>query len=134
MMLLVYYLMNSVVGGAEVEVRPPLGDLGPVLFSKALLVPGVASWLSHEELTKFEGGLGHELLPPGAVLRQGSPFGEGRREVEVCQVALKRLAVGHFLVLSQVGRKRTMTMTNWQSDVSATEKSCVVHYAYTNEN
>ena len=26
-------------------------------------------------IAKFEGGLGHELLPPGAVLRQGSPFG-----------------------------------------------------------
>ena len=44
-------------------------------FSQALLAlrghPGVASWLSHEGLTKFEGRLGHELVPPGAVLRQG---------------------------------------------------------------
>ena len=37
------------------------------------------------ERTKFEAGLGHELVPPGAVLRQGSQFGEGRREVEVGQ-------------------------------------------------
>ena len=84
-----YCLVSSVVGG--VEVRPPLGDLGRALFSQALLVfrghPGVAPWLSHEGLTKFEGGLGHELVPSGAVLRQGSPFGEGRREVEVGQVA-----------------------------------------------
>ena len=87
--LLVYCLISSVVGSAEV--RPPHGDLGRALFSQALLVlrghPGVAPWLSHEGLTKFEGGLGHELVPPGAVLRQGRPFGEGRREVEVGQVA-----------------------------------------------
>ena len=90
----VYCLISLVVGG--VEVRPPLGDLGRALFSQALLVlrghPGVASWLSHEGLNKFERGLGHELAPPGAVLRQGRPFGEGRREVEVGQVALKRPA------------------------------------------
>jgi hypothetical protein len=42
-----------------------------------------------KSLHKFQGGLGHELVPPGAVLHQGSPFGEGRREVEVGQVALK---------------------------------------------
>ena len=41
-------------------------------------------------LTSLEGGLLHELAPPSAVLRQGSPFGEGRWEVEVGQVALKR--------------------------------------------
>ena len=29
------------------------------------------------------------LVPPSAVLRQGCPFGEGRQEVEVSQVALK---------------------------------------------
>ncbi len=87
-----YCLVSLAVGG--VELRPPLGDLDHALFSQALLVvlghPGVASWLSHEGLTKFEGGLGHELVPPGAVLRQGSPFRESRREVEVGQVALKR--------------------------------------------
>ena len=86
-----YCLISSVIGGAEV--RPPLGDLGRALFRQALLVlrghPGVASWLSHEGLTKCEGGLCHELAPPSAVLRQGCPFGEGRREVEVGQVALK---------------------------------------------
>ncbi len=66
-------LIFSVVGG--VEICLPLGDLGRALFSHALLVlrghPGVASWLSHEGLTKFEGGggLGHELARPGAVLR-----------------------------------------------------------------
>ncbi len=76
-----YCFVSSVVGG--VEVRPPLGDLGCALFSQALLVlighPGVAPWLLHEGLTKFEGGLGHELVPPGAVLRQGSPFREGEK-------------------------------------------------------
>ena len=91
-----YYLISSVVVGDEV--RPPPGGLGRALFSHSLLVlrgqPGVASWLSHAGLTEFEWGLGHELVPPGAVLRQGSPFGEGRREVEVGQVALKRPAVG----------------------------------------
>ena len=68
------------------------------LSSGVTLVSPLGPWLSHEGLTKFEGGLGHELVPPGAVLRlrQGSRFGEGRREVEVGQVALKRPAVGHF--------------------------------------
>ena len=83
-------LISSVVGGV---VCPPLGDLGRALFSQAQLVlwghPGVSSWLSHEGLTKFEWGFGHELAPPCAVLRHGCPFGEGRREVEVGQVALK---------------------------------------------
>ena len=78
----VYYLIFSVVGG--VEVRPPLGDLGRALLSRSVLIlrghPGVAPWLSHAGLAKFEGGLGHELAPPGAVLRQGCPFGEGRRK------------------------------------------------------
>ena len=78
--------------------------ISAALFRQALLVlrghPGVAPWLSHEGLTKFEGGLGHELVPPGAVLRQGSPIRECRREVEVGQVALKRPAVGHFLAAS----------------------------------
>ena len=87
----VYCLISSVVGG--VEVCPPLGDLGRALSSQAQLVlwghPGVSSWLSHEGLTKFERRFGHELAPPSAVLRQGCPFGEGRREVEVSQVALK---------------------------------------------
>ena len=71
MMLLCEVFISSVDGG--VEIRPPPSDLGRALFSQALLVlrghPGVASWLSHEGLTKFEGGLGHELAPPGAVLR-----------------------------------------------------------------
>ena len=52
-----------------VEVRPPHGYLGRALFHQALLVlrghPGVASWLSHEGLTKVEGRLGHELAPAG---------------------------------------------------------------------
>jgi hypothetical protein len=39
----------------------------------------------------LKGGLGHELLSPGAVLRQRIPVGEGRREVEVGQVAFKRV-------------------------------------------
>ncbi len=79
-----YCLIFSVVGG--VEVRPLLGDLGRALFSIALLVfrghPGVASWLALdialERPTKFEGGLNYELAPPGVVLRQGNPVGEGR--------------------------------------------------------
>ena len=58
-----YYLISSVVGG--VEVRPPLGDLGRALLSRSVLIlrghPGVAPWLSHAGLAKFEGGLGHEL-------------------------------------------------------------------------
>ena len=61
-----YYLISSVVVGDGV--RPPPGNLGRALFSHSLLVfrgqPGVASWLSHEGLTEFEGGLGHELAPP----------------------------------------------------------------------
>jgi hypothetical protein len=94
-------LISSVVGGVEVRRPPPLGDLSRGLFSQALLVlwdhPGVAPWLSHEGLTKFEGGLGHELVPPGAVQRQESPFGEGRPKAEVGQVALKRPAQSLFL-------------------------------------
>ena len=65
----VYYLISSVVCG--VEVRPPLGDLGRALLSRSVLIllihlrghPGVAPWLSHAGLAKFEGGLGHELAP-----------------------------------------------------------------------
>ena len=83
--------LTEVRPGGEPKIRPPPSDLGRALFSQALLVlrghPGVAPWLSHEGLTKFEGGLGHELVPPGAVLRQGSPIREGRQEVEVGQVA-----------------------------------------------
>ncbi len=80
-----YCLISSVAGG--IETRPPLGDLDRALLSQALLVlrvhPGVASYLSHEGLTKFEEGLGHKLELSGAVLRQGSPVGEGRQEAEV---------------------------------------------------
>ena len=43
----------------------------------------VAPWLSHEGLANGEGGRSHELVPPGAVLRQVCPLGEHRREVEV---------------------------------------------------
>ncbi len=42
-------------------------------------------------------GLCHELAPPEAVPRQWSPVGEGSREAEVGEVALKPPAVGHFL-------------------------------------
>ena len=70
----VHCLISSIVAG--VEVRPLLGDLGRALLSQALLVLrghlGVACWLSYEGLTKFEGGLGHELVPPGAILRHGA--------------------------------------------------------------
>lgn len=89
------------------EVRPPLGDLDRALFSQALLVlrghPGVAPWLSHEGLSKFKGGLGHELSSPGAVLHLGSPSREGRWEIEVGQVTLKRPPVGHFLAAGDAG-------------------------------
>ncbi len=43
-----------------------------------------------KSLPSLKGGLDYKLATPGAVLRQGSPFGEGRWEVEVGQVALKR--------------------------------------------
>ncbi len=53
----------------------PPGSLGVFssALSQALLVLRArvhhcaAFWLSHEELTKFEGRLGRELAPPGAV-------------------------------------------------------------------
>ena len=68
----------QLLAALSIEVLPSIGDLGRMLFRQALLVlrglPGVVSWLSHEGLTKFEGGLGHKPVPPGAVLRQGSPF------------------------------------------------------------
>ena len=83
--------VHVVVSG--VEVRPPLCDLGRAFISQAPLIlrcdPGIATWLPREGLPKFERGFGHELLPPGAVLRQGSPFVEGRWEVELSQVAMK---------------------------------------------
>ena len=82
---LVHGLISAAVSG--VEVRPPHGDLGRALFSQALLVlrghPRVAPWLSHEGLTKYEGGLGHELVPHGAIPCQVSLFCEGLREVEM---------------------------------------------------
>ena len=72
----VYCLVSSVAGA--VEVRPPFGDLGRALFSQALLVlrghPDVVSRLLHEGLTNYEGGLGHELMPSGTVLRQDGPM------------------------------------------------------------
>ena len=49
------------------------------LSSNVTLVSRLSCQLSHEGLTKLEGGLGHELVPPGVVLHQGSLFGEGRR-------------------------------------------------------
>jgi hypothetical protein len=103
-----YCLISSVIGG--VEVRSPFGNLDRSLCSEVLLVllghPGVASWLSHVEHKKFEGGLGHELAPPGVVLRHWSPFDEGRREVEMGQVALKRPAIGHFLAAEHEAQER----------------------------
>ena len=69
----VYHLFSSVVV-VGVEDRPPLGDLGCALRHRPALVlrshPGVAPWLPHEGLANGEGGRGHELVPPGAVLRQ----------------------------------------------------------------
>ena len=47
---------------------------------------------------------GHELVPPGAVLRQVFPLGEHRRKVEVVQVALKRPAVGHLVAVSPIAQ------------------------------
>ena len=90
-----YYLFSSVVV-VGVEDRPPLGDLSRALRHRPALVlwghPGVAPWLPHEGLANGEGGRGHELVPPGAVLRQVCPLGEHRREVEVVEVALERPA------------------------------------------
>ena len=40
---------------------------------------------------------------PGAFLRQGSPFHDGRWEVEVGQVSLKRPPVGYFLTAGDAG-------------------------------
>ena len=102
----VYYL-TSPVAVVGVEDRPPFSDLGcalrhrpaPVLRSQ----PGVAPWLPHEGHANGEGGRGHDLLPPGAVLRQACPLGELRREVEVVQVALKRPALGHRLAAGDAG-------------------------------
>ena len=78
----VYYLVSSVVV-VGVEDRPPLGDLGCALRHRPALVlrshPGVAPWLPHEGLANGEGGRGHELVPPGAVLRQVCPLGEHRQ-------------------------------------------------------
>jgi hypothetical protein len=54
---------------------------------------------SHAALKKFEGVLGHEL----AVLHHGSPFGEGRREVKVGQMADGVVATGRS---SFFGRRR----------------------------
>ncbi len=45
----------------------------------------------------------HQVALPGEVLRQGSPFGEGRPGVKMGQVALKRPAVGHFLATGYMG-------------------------------
>ena len=102
----VYHLFSSVVV-VGVEDRPPLGDLGCALHHRPALVfrshPGVAPWLPHEGLANGEGGRGHELVPPGAVLRQVCPLGEHRREVEVVQVALERPAVGHLLTAGDAG-------------------------------
>jgi len=78
------------VAAVGVEDRPPLGDLGRALRHR----PKLAPWLPHEGLANGEGGLGHELVPPGAVLRQVFPFGEHRREIEVVQVTGRRSSLG----------------------------------------
>ena len=95
-----YYLFSS-VAAVGVEDRPPFGDLGCALRHRPAFVlrshPGVAPWLPHEGLANGEGGRSHELVPPGAVLRQVCPLGKHRREVEVVEVALERPAVGHLL-------------------------------------
>jgi hypothetical protein len=69
----VHYLASSVVV-VGVENRPPLGNLGCALRHRPTLVlrshPGVAPWLPHRGLANGEGGHGHELVLPGAVLRQ----------------------------------------------------------------
>ena len=70
----VYCLISSVVDG--VEVRPPLGDFGRALFHQALPVlrshPGVASWVSHEGLTKFEGGSVTSVRHPARSCARGA--------------------------------------------------------------
>ena len=70
----------SVVVG--VEDRPPFGDPGCALRHRPAPVlrshPGFAPWLPHGGRANGEGRRGHELLPPGAVLRQACPLAEGR--------------------------------------------------------
>ena len=69
----VYYLSFSVVV-VGVEDRPPLGYLGRALRRRPALVlrghPDVPPWLPHEGRANGEGGFGHGLVPPSAVLRQ----------------------------------------------------------------
>ncbi len=66
----------------------------------------LGSRTKHEVLTSFQGGLGHELALYSAVLRQGSLVGEGRQEVEVSQVALKRPAFDHHVLAADDTRPR----------------------------
>jgi hypothetical protein len=102
----VYCPVSSVVV-VVVEDRPPFGDLGCALRHRPAPVlrsyPGIAPWLPHEGLASGEGGCGHELLPPGAVLRRACPLSELRRKIEVAQVALKRPAVGYRLAAGDAG-------------------------------
>ena len=75
----VCYLASSVVVVVFVGDCLPLGDLGCALRHRPA---PVAPWLPHEGLSNGEGGLGHEFVPPGAVLRQICLLGEHRRKVE----------------------------------------------------
>jgi hypothetical protein len=57
-------------------------------------------------LANAEGSFGYKLAPPGAILRGGSPFGEGGRGVfrarlaEMLEMALDLTTVGHLLAAS----------------------------------
>ncbi len=55
-------------------------------------------------------GFGHELAPPGVVLRQVSPFSLGRWKAEAGQVALKRPAEGHLSTPATQGSAIQKTM------------------------
>ncbi len=72
----VYCLISSEIDG--IEIRPPLGFRPRAVQPSAACPPG-SPWcrllvVARRAIT-FEGGLGRELAPPGAVVRHGSPFG-----------------------------------------------------------
>jgi hypothetical protein len=80
------YNPASPVAVVGVEGRPPFGDLGCALRHRPAPVlqirPGVAPLLPHEGFANGEGWRGHELLPPGAVLRQACQSGGHLRKVK----------------------------------------------------
>ena len=87
--------------GVGVEGSLPLRDLGGALRHVSSPVlrcqPGVAPWSPYERLADGERGMSDEFVPGRAVLRECGPFGEGRREVEVLEVAFEGPAESHLL-------------------------------------